>query len=359
MRGERKRTMTAKPDFKYLNAELYRHPGERAARERLKKIPGFQKALDMLTDSSGADAERQAETASMIRVGPGVYPRLHELWVDIQSRFGLSGIPLHATASARVPCSLRGGNDRPVVILDCALLDDLPEREMSALLAMQAGTVRLGNASLVAAADFSRWFIDVYGILGAPALLPAWGLENWRRYAAFSADRAAALAEGDPESVASLLNRFAGAGSSAWGGITRPDDIRVQGLEALSRQADWSNNKIRRFALAMNRQNDVALIRRLDLMDWFAEGVPARILSGEVTEPEGATFDAGAAWSGTDKDPSLAYWGEFAGGGSDSSDKSSSGCPFCGMKDAAGKGINSFMKAGEAFWNTLMDNMKK
>ena len=351
-------------EFKYLNAELYRHPGERVARARLEKIPGFKKALAALGDNYGNSAERQAEIASMARVGPGVYPVLADMWNDIQRQFGLNGIPLHIGWDMPRPCALNGGNENPAVILDSRMLDMLPEREMGALLAMQAGSVRLGNATFLAACDFSRWFLDFYGIAGAPAALPAWGLENWRRAAMFSADRAAALCEGDPEATAALLGRFAGAGEKGWGGIARPDDLRTQGIEALSLQGDWSNSRMRRFALAMNRQNNVALIRRADLLDWFSTGAPARILSGEMTEPEGVKADPSCASSacGAEKDPSLAYWGEFAGEGSSDSGGGMGqdiGAALGDLRTMAEKGVNSFFKAGEAFWTTLMEENKK
>lgn len=349
--------MSSQVDFKYLNPELYRHPGEKAARLKMEKIPGLKKALNFLTDSAGLKAERQAETSSMVKVGPGVYPVLSDLWNDVQSQFGLHGIPLHIAWKHTQSYSLRGGNEAPAVIIDSSLLDVLNEREMTALLAMQAGSVRLGNATLIAAADFSRWFIDFYGILGAPAALPAWGLEYWRRYALFSADRAASLMQGDPDAVASFLQRFAGAGEKGWGGVEKPDDLRVQGLEAISLESDWGNSRFRRFALAMNRHNNVSLIRRIDLQDWFSGGAPARILSGQVTEPDPVMADAAA--HGLKEDPSLAYWGEFASSGSDAGKDGHDANPFTDLRDMAEKGLGTLFNAGEAFWNTLKDGSKK
>ncbi len=351
--------MTAKVDFKYINPELYRHPGEIEAKSKLEKIPGFQKALAMVGDNTTLKAERQAETASMARVGPGIYPALHELWTETRGLFGLPDIPLHIAWNAASPCALRGGGDNPAVIISSRLLTELPEIEMEALLAQQAGLIRLGNAPLMAATDFARWFLDAYGIFGAPAALPAWGIENWRRYALFSADRAAAMARGDAEGVRQLLSREAGAGENAWGGIGKQDDLRVQGLEALSQRNDWSNSKFSRFVFAMNRHNSVALIRRMDLLDWFASGVPAKILSGEITQPEGARMHFVG-----DRDPSAAYWGEFASHdtSTDSGKSQASGgavCPMAELMGVAEKGMSSFMKAGEAFWNTLMDSSKK
>lgn len=351
--------MSAKIDFKYINAELYRHPGERAARDKLEKVPGFKKILDMVTDNFRTKAERQAEVASMIRVGPGVYPVLADKWSDILSLFGLPAVPLHICFNAPQPVTLHGGNDHPVVLLDSRLLESLSEREMETLLCMQAGSIRLGNATLIGAADMLRWFMDFYGIAGAPAVIPAWAMENWRRYSLFSADRAAAMAQGDAEGVIALLQRIAGAGEKAWGGVPRPDDLRIQGLEAVSVQADWSTNKMQRFALALNRSNSVSLIRRVDLLDWFGSGTPARILAGDITDPAAAA-NAGI---GSD-DPSLAYWGEFAGP-SQEGEKEKGGLvseipqAFNDLKDMAEKGVNTFFKAGEAFWNTLTDNNKK
>lgn len=354
-------------EFKYRNAELYRHPGEKAARARLEKIPGFAKAVDALIGNAGNDAGRQAGAAGAVRVGAGVYPVLAEMWEDMCGQFGLGAIPLSVDWDAPSPCALRGGNDHPEVVLASRMLTLLPEREMAALLAMQAGSIRLGNATLITACDFSRWFLDFYGIAGAPAALPAWGLENWRRYALFSADRAAALLAGDPESVAALLARFAGAAENAWGGVTRPDDLRLQGISALSLQGDNANSRFARFALAMNRRNTLSLVRRMDVLDWFAGGAPARILSGEMTEPEAAAGRANGDSGDSDRDPSVAYWGEFAcGGGIDGIDgageegmAASAFSALGDIRDRAEKGVSSFFKAGEAFWNTLKEESGK
>ncbi len=353
----------ASVEFKYLSAELYRHPGEREARARLEKIPGFKKALGVLIDNSGIQAERQAQIASTVRVGPGVYPELADVWNGVQQQFGLNGIPLHVAGRMPQSVQLCGGSDHPSVILGGGLLSSLPKDEMTALLAMQAGSIRLGNADLMAASDFSRWFMDFYGIAGAPAVLPAWGLENWRRHALFSADRAASLALGSPDGVLALLAREAGAGEKTWGGLARPDDLRLQGVEALSLQGDWSNSRLRRFVLAMNRQNTVALIRRVDMLDWFASGAPARILAGDMTEPEGTGSAGAAATAEEDKDPALAYWGEFAGQPQDDrvggAAREIFGSALSELRDKAEKGLGSFLKAGEAFWNVLQEENKK
>lgn len=336
-------------EFKYISPELYRHPGEKEARERLLKLPGFSKALEMMSEGMSGKAERQAEIASMSRVGPGVYPALNDLWNETQNLFGLNGIPLHIAFNYPQPWAVRGGSDTPNIVIGAKWLDELAEKEMAALLAMQAGSIRLGNANYLAYADFIRWISDFSGIAGAPAAMLAWGMENWRRYAMFSADRAAALSIGDPESVTSLLERLAGAASQSWGGIREPDALRLQGIEALSLGKDWAKSHWRRFAMAMNRQNSVALIRRLDLLDWFSSGVPAKILTGEIHEPGPATNpETGEPLA----DPGLAYWGEFANDPEADSCKDSS-CPVTEIMGMAEKGWNSFWKAGESFLKTL------
>jgi hypothetical protein len=234
---------------------------------------------------------------------------------------------------------------------------------MKAILAMQAGTIRLGNATLIAASDTLRNVLAAYGVVGAPAVLPAWGLENWRRYALFSADRAAALAMGDPVAVLAHLARAAGAAESAWGGIVRPDDLRVQGLEAVARRdGTGAGAMARSLALAMNRNDTAGLIRRVDLSDWFASGIPARILSGNITDPEETEVDASA-------DPGVAYWGEFAP--QDDSGEAPNAQGFGGiaaeaatqafgeLRDSAEKGLGTLFRAGGAFWSTLTENSGK
>lgn len=348
-------------DFKYISPELYRHSGEKEAVRNLEKIPGFRKAIDMMAETIGGQAERQAEIASMARVGAGVYPALHSLWSGVQDNFGLQNIPLHLTSDSDQCCAIRGGNDHPAVVMFAGLLDLLPEREMAALLAMQAGAVRLGNATYLAAADFLRRLSDFSGIAGAPAAVLAWGMENWRRYAAFSSDRAAALSAGNPDAAVALLERMSGAGSKAWGGVAEPDALRVQGVEALSLNKDWSNSRWRRFNLAMNRQNHVGLIRRADLLDWFSSGAPGKILAGEIKEPcpdeaKAADADGAASASHGFADPGLAYWGEFASSQPPPADNcKKTFCPVSTVMGMAEKGLSSFWRAGEAFIGAFQD----
>lgn len=348
--------MSTTIEFKYINPELYRHPGEREARERLQKLPGFAKALEMTAEGAGGRAERQAEISSMTRVGPGVYPVLHDLWLDILNRFGLNAVPLHIAFDFPQPWTIHGGDEDPRIILDQKWLDVLPEPEMSALLAQMAGSIRLGNASFIAYADFLRWLSDFSGIASAPAAVVSWGMENWRQYALFSADRAAALSMGDPEAVAALLERLAGAGSRSWGGISQPDNLRLQGIEALSLGRDWSKSRWRRFALAMNRQNNVSLTRRLDILDWFSAGDPARILSGEQTEPSAASQPSDPGIIGDSAtDPGLAFWGEFANSGAEDDECGKKSTSVGDLVELAEKGVNSFWKAGEAFLRTFQN----
>ncbi len=358
-------------DCATLDPELYRHPGERAARARLEKIPGFGKFIDRITTNFNASAQRQAELGSMARAGAGVYPLLHALWTRVQERFGLRDIPLHlahdAAARGEPSVALRGSNDHPVVLLDAAFAASLPEREMEAVLFAQAASVRLGNATLLAAADMMRWFLDVYGVAGAPAVLPAWGIENWRRCALFSADRAAALAAGGPEAVLLHLARISGAGEGAWGGVPDPEELRAQGLEAVARAdggaAGAGSRLMRRLVLSLSRGNSVALVRRVDLQDWFASGIPARILSGEITSPAQTEWDAAS-------NPSAAYWGEFACcGDGEEEEAGKTGLAgiaadaatqaFGELRDSAEKGLGTLFRAGEAFWNTLTENDRK
>ncbi|MDR1613356.1 MAG: hypothetical protein LBT97_11340 [Planctomycetota bacterium] len=335
-----------------VDVELYRHPGERECAERLERIPKFQWLLDAAAAHIGGKAERQVEIASMARVSAGVYPRLAEMWRETLAVFGLADAPLHIGYLDPQPWTVRGDDRDPRLIVSSIMLEAVPEDEMGALLAMAAGSFRLGHARYLAVCDFLRRMRDFSGIAGAPAVMLSWAFENWRRAAAFSADRAAALAIRDPRPVLSLLERLAGVKSRAWGGVTEPERLRIQGLEAAAWGGDWQAGRWRRFAMAMDRRNNLTLVRRLDLSDWASKDRYRAILDGEPVEPENMPGNAEDM-----ADPGLAFWGEFAVPRDDDADR-----PDSVLKDAAGefrdaaeKGMQSFIKAGEAFWNSFID----
>ncbi|MDR3078384.1 MAG: hypothetical protein LBV15_06445 [Planctomycetota bacterium] len=336
--------MSGGEGMRRLDPELYRHPDERRARERLEKIPGFAKGMARLTEIGGGQAESRAEIASMIRIGPGVYPRLHDIWRAALARFGLEYSPLQVAPGLAEPWTLRG-RDRPALILDQSLLEGLSETAMAAFLALRAGSIRLGHVPYLSAADLLRRLWDFSGLAAVPVAMLAWGLESWRHAALFSADRAAALSLGGPEAVADLLARLAGAGGSGWGGVTDPEALRLQGIEALSLENDWANSRWRRFAMAMNRQNHAALIRRLDLLSWFAGGAPACILAGGIPEPE----TGGAAER---EEPGPALWGAFAGSPEDDC-QGFDGQILPELTEAMEKGWSAMRQAGEAIWHSL------
>ncbi len=64
--------------------------------------------------------------------------------------------------------------------------------------------------------------------------------------------------------------------------------------------------------------------------------------------------------SETTDSPGVAYWGEFASGGVDEDEGDSSIWREAAddLRDKAEKSINSFLKAGEAFFKTLRDEGK-
>jgi hypothetical protein len=347
--------MSSAIEFRHVNPELYRHPLERVAKARIEMIPGYYKALDLITENVGFKMERQAEIASMAKVGSGVYGKLFDAWNNVQAAFGLADIPLHISFDSPVSWCIRGNNEHPVVIIDGKWLDILPEREMKALLAHQAGSVRLGNATYLAAADFFRTLASYSGIVGAPASVMTWGIESWRKYALYSADRAAALSVGDPDAMLALLARVSGGNIGAWGGISDPEQLRIQGIEATSLQQDRATTRLQRFAMVMSRQNHAGLIRRVDLSDWFAGGNPARILEGALTEPETPNAKTESDASAQTDDPGLAFWGEFASASPDEGASCNSRCPMMDVFGMAEKGMSTFWKAGQNFLKTFQD----
>ncbi|MDR3210598.1 MAG: hypothetical protein LBU79_01630 [Planctomycetota bacterium] len=331
-----------------LDPGLWRHPGEDQALGSLKKAPGFDRLLSLMSAHGSGKAERMVETASFLKAGKGIYPRLAQRWDECLAAFGVGEIPLHLVHRQEKGWQIRYDAQGARVILAADLLDSLPETEMTALLAGLAGGLKLGSAVNLAAVDFLRWFRDFSGLAGAPAAMLAWALENWRCYALMSLDRAAALATGEAD-VRHLLVRLAGGGHAAWGGITDPDAPRRQGLAAEAYRDDWNNSHWRRFTAALNRENTGTLLRLADLANWFASGAPAKIAAGTPLE---------AADQPSPREPGPAFWGEFAppppeADGGERADWLALAGEWGKMAE---KGLSAFFRAGESF---LQDWRKK
>lgn len=193
------------------------HPHDMSARQQLERIPLLQQAVKTYLSAFTDRRIRQMLLANALRLGPKQLPDVYRMLPPICEALGIAEPELYLTRGDANAYTV--GHDRTAIVIHNALLEDLAEDEIEAVLAHECGHIMAEHvlyrqmAQAVVRAGASA------GSLGGPIvqLAAAVGtkqieqaLFNWYRKSELTADRAAIAYMGTPEPLQRALFRLIG-----------------------------------------------------------------------------------------------------------------------------------------------------
>ncbi|HEY8816608.1 MAG TPA: M48 family metallopeptidase [Candidatus Dormibacteraeota bacterium] len=262
-----------------ISPEAYRHPLDRAATAALQRIPHFDSVMRRLLGLGVDRIARAGLMAGAIRLGANQLPQVWRLHEAAFKTLDMEEVPELYLQEDPTMNAMAGGTHRPKIVINSRLIDVLDEPGVKAILGHEAahvhcdhvlyGTV-FGYLGKLAAGAMPA------ALAGLPVMAISHALLGWSRAAEFSADRGAALATGDPDSVCRALMALT-AGTAAR--HLNLDAFVDQGLEY---EADGSRT-IRRLA-DMQSTHPLTIQRVRALMDWVGLGEYGRLIAGDYVK---------------------------------------------------------------------------
>lgn len=259
------------------------HPDDQTALSNLQSLPLFSECLKMFMKLGWEQFFHGTNMANKIRLGPDQLPEIYRYLPPICDRLGIQEPELYLEMSPQ-PNAYTYGDTRTFVTLTSGLLEYLEEDEIQAVIAHECGHIFCQHVLYHTMATL----ILQYGaaLLGLPEVvtLPVrLGFTYWLRRSELSADRAAAVAMGDPKPVVETMIRLAGGPKSLTGHVNL--DLYLKQAEAYDHLQESQWDKVLQGIAVMNIDHPFPAVRAREIMRWCATDQFKNVVQALASEP--------------------------------------------------------------------------
>ncbi len=251
-----------------LDYNLYVHDSDKAALAALKAIPGFSQVTKAFMKIWNEKQFKILNMSTNLKLGENQMKKYYDMLPPICEKLGIDVPELYVELDV-YPNAYTYGDTKPFIVLTSGLFETIPEELIPTVIAHECGHIAchhtlyttMGRALLSGVSSF-------VGGLGSIALYPIQlAFAYWMRCSEFSADRAAAICDGNADKVVEMCMRFAGCDK---------DIIAESSVESFMEQAKeykeivdnsaW--NKTLEFILFKDRSHPLNAVRAYEGREW-------------------------------------------------------------------------------------------
>jgi len=261
-----------------ISSRAWEHPADRGALVALRKLKGFDTVLKALSGLINERAVRLELLGSAIRVDERQFPVLHRALADVATVLDATEVPEVFVSANPVPNAVTIGMDKPLIVVNSALVELLDDDEMAFVLAHELGHAISGHAVYQ---TLLQRLLLLTGVLGSIPLgglgirLIVAALMEWSRKSELSADRAGLLATQDPALAFRVHMKLASGGHL--------EDLDTTSFFAQGREYDEAGDlrdSVLKMLLIESRSHPFAVVRAAELRRWVDAGDYTAILAG-------------------------------------------------------------------------------
>lgn len=289
-----------------ISSRAWEHPADRGALVALRRLKGFDAVLKAMSGLVNERTTRLLLLGTTVRVDERQFPSLHYLLRDAARVLDTDEVPELYVRAAPTLNAMTIGLDKPIIVLDSALVDLLEEDELRFIIGHELGHALSGHAVYRTLLDR---LINLTGVLntvplgglGVRAIIAA--LYEWSRKSELSADRAGLLATQDPAAAIRAHMQLASGGLMGELDLTT---FMAQGQEYLD--SGDLRDSVLKLMLVEKTTHPFAVVRAAELRQWVDSGEYAAILGGAYPRRED---DGSASVSDAAKDAAQSYSSAF------------------------------------------------
>jgi Zn-dependent protease with chaperone function len=267
-----------------LAPEAYQHCLDKRSVAALGSVPGVPALVEWVLASVGDRTAQIMFMADTIQCSAEQFPELIALVDRARARLDIEFRPTVYLGESPHMNALTTGVNSPVIVVQSALLDQMRDDEVLAILGHELGHLHAGHPLYQGVANV----LLSAGTWASPALrlasLPIQRLLlRWLRHAELTADRAALLASRDLPACINVMLTFAGGNRP---GTARRTHMRLgpfvrQCRELASWQATRPLDSVLGTYVSMDRTHPHVAARVVELIRWVEYGSYLNILGGQ------------------------------------------------------------------------------
>ncbi|MFT4084150.1 MAG: M48 family metallopeptidase [Nocardioides sp.] len=261
-----------------ISSRAWEHPADRGALVALRKLRGFDTVLKAVNGMVSERATRLLLLGNAVRVDERQFPQIHRLLAEVGQVLDAAELPeLYVVADPTLN-AMTVGMERPVIVLNSALVDLCDEEELRFVVAHELGHALSGHAVyrtlLLRLLQLSGILAAIpLGAVGIRVIIAA--LMEWSRKSELSADRAGLLATQDPAVALRVQMKLAGGGHLT---DLDPASFLAQGQEYA--EGGDLRDSVLKLMLIEQQSHPFAVVRAAETRRWVDSGGYTEILGG-------------------------------------------------------------------------------
>lgn len=270
-------------DFKY-----YLHKSDKAALKALKAIPGFSKLMKTFMSVMYERQFRISNMSTNVRINDNQLKFYYDMLPPICEKLGIEIPELYLDIDP-YPNSYTYGDTKPFIVITSGLLETLPEELIPTVLAHECGhiachhTLYTSMGSLILkGSSFALSNLPFGSLISLPLQVAFY---YWMRCSEYSADRAAAIVDGNGEKMAEVCMRLAGYDKDIVYEANKAEFMK-QALEYREMIADSKWNKTLEFIFMIDKDHPLTAVRALEVTEWSNTDLFNKIQSETVLEDD-------------------------------------------------------------------------
>lgn len=259
--------------MRIIKPEDYLFPGDEASIEAVHKVPGLSKLLEFVSKNSVEKYYHIICSSSNIKLTSKTAPKIYRFYEEAAEAFGLDEMPDVYLQRGYQYETIVFGVESPTILVNTALLDDLPEELLKVFLAADIAGIKAGHGEL----NFLRIMCETFGnSLPIPKQLLTIPLMLWSKQKYYTYDRARMLYCNDFELTAKLIG-YGEAPPEIMEKVTI-DERLEQGREFLDIKGVQAISKT---SLTLSESKPWNSLRVIELSNWVESGLYKNALEGQ------------------------------------------------------------------------------
>ncbi len=267
-----------------ISSRAWEHPADQGALVALRKLKGFDKVLKAMSGLIRERTTRLELMGSAIRADERQFPTLHRLLTEAGATLDADELPEMFVSASPFFNAMTIGMDKPVIVLNSALVDLLDEEELRFVIGHELGHAMSGHAlyqSLLWRLVSMAALFNAIPMGGLSIRMIIAALMEWSRKAELSADRAGLLATQDPATAFRTHMKLASGGH-----VDQLDQTSFFAQGAEYAGTTEIRDSVLKLLLLERRTHPFPVSRAAELRSWVDSGAYTAVLGGTYPRRE-------------------------------------------------------------------------
>lgn len=250
-----------------IDAKFYMHNSDKIALQSLQAIPGFTQLFKAFMKVWSEKQFRIQNMSTNLRISEKQLSRYYDMLPPICEKLGIEVPELYLKLDV-VPNAYTAGDTKPFIVITSGLLETMPEELVPTVLAHECGHIACHHCLYTTMGQFIlSEAVSMLGLDGLAILPIQMAFSYWMRCSELSADRAAALCDGNADKIVEMCLRFAGFDKDIMGEIN-VDEFLNQAVEYQKMVDENRWDKTLEFMMLSSIDHPLNAVRAKECREW-------------------------------------------------------------------------------------------